>query len=63
MDAITPHIEFEHIKGKENVLPDSLSKLSHLGIHNDNDPEDPSQENSKSIFDIDGNIIKSLDND
>ena len=35
--AITPHIEFKHIKGKENILADSLSRLRHLGLHDDND--------------------------
>ena len=40
MHTITPHIEFEHIKGKNNVLADSLSKLRHLGLQDDNDPEE-----------------------
>ena len=39
MHAITPHVEFEHIKGKNNVLVDSLSRLGCLGLHDDNDPE------------------------
>ena len=26
MHAITPHIEFEHIKGRDNILGDSLSR-------------------------------------
>ena len=29
MHAITPDIEFKHIKGKDNVLMDSLSRLKH----------------------------------
>ena len=42
--VITPHIEFEHIKGKNNVLADSLSWLRCLDLHDDNDPEWPGQE-------------------
>ena len=37
--SITPHIEFKYIKGKENVLADSLSRLRCLGLHDDNDPK------------------------
>ena len=50
MHAITPHIEYEHIKGKENVLADSLSRLHCLSLHGDNDPEEPGQEYVKSIL-------------
>ena len=39
MHAITPHIEFEHIKGKNNVLVVILSWLRHLGLHDYNDQE------------------------
>ena len=60
--AITPHIEFEHIKGKNNVLTDSLSRLRCLGQH-DNDPEDPVQEYRKPVFETHENITHSLDND
>ena len=56
MHAKTNHIEFKHIKGKDNVLVDSLSGLRHLGLHDDNDPEKPGQEYGKSIFDTDENI-------
>ena len=42
MHAITPHIKLKHIKGEDNVLADSLSRLRHLGLHDDNDPEDQS---------------------
>ena len=61
MHAITPHIEFEHSKRKNNVLADSLSRLRCLGIHDDNDPERLGQEYGKSIFKTDENIIHSLD--
>ena len=37
--AITPYIDFKHVKGKENMLVDSLSRLRCLGIYEDNDPE------------------------
>ena len=41
MHAIAHYIEFEHIKGKDSVLAGSLSRLRHLGLHHDNDPEEP----------------------
>ena len=63
MHAITPHFEFKHIKGKENSLVDSLSRLRYLGLHDDNDPEGPGQEYGKSIFNTDENMINSLDSD
>ena len=63
MHALTPYIEFKHIKGKENVLADSLSRLRWLDLHDDNDPEEPGQECGKSIFDTDKNMTNSLDSD
>ena len=63
MHAVTPHIEIEHMKGKDIVLADSLSRLRCLGLHDDNDPEEPGQECDKSIFETDVNIKLSLDND
>ena len=63
MHVTTPCIEFKHIKRKDNVLADSLSRLRHLGLQDNNDLEEPGQEYSKSIFDTDENIINSLDND
>ena len=30
--AITPYIKFKHIKGKENILADSLSQICTLGV-------------------------------
>ena len=53
MYTITPCVEFEHIKGKDNVLADSMSRLRHLGLHGNNDPEEPGQECGKSIVDTD----------
>ena len=63
MHGIVPHIEFEHIKGKNNVLVDSLSRLRSLCLHDNYDPEEPGQEYGKSIFETDENIIHSLEND
>ena len=63
MHAITPHIVFEHIKGKNNVLADSLWWLRCLGLQVDNGSEEPGQEYGKSIFETDENIIHSLNND
>ena len=59
--AIIPHIESKHIKGKENILANSLSRLRWLGLHDDNDLEKPGQEYGKSIFDMDGNMVNSTD--
>ena len=61
MHAITSHIEFKHIIGKENILADNLSRLRYLGLHDDNDPE--YQEYGKYIFDIYENMTNSLDSD
>ena len=63
MHAITPHMEFEHIEGKNNVLADSLSRLRHLGLHDDNDSKEQGQEDGKSIFETDKSIIHSIDDD
>ena len=57
MHAITPHIEFKHIKEKENIW------LTCPGLHSDNDSEKPGQEYGKSIFGTDENMINSLDSD
>ena len=48
--ALTPYIEFEHIKVKENILADSLSKLKPLGLYEANTPEKEGHEYGKSIF-------------
>ena len=37
--VITPYINFEHIKGKENVLANSLSRLQTLGLYKANEPK------------------------
>ena len=61
--SITPHIEFEHIKRKKNVLAESLSRLRCVGLHDDNDPEEPGQEHGKSIFDAHKNTVNSIKSD
>ena len=40
-----------------------MSRLRHLGLHEDNDPEDPGQEYGKYNFETGENIIHSLDDD
>ena len=54
--AIALHTDFKYMKGKENVLVDSWSRLRCLGIYEDNDPE-------KSWYecDIDKNTVCSVD--
>ena len=46
-----------------NVLVDSLSRLRCLGLHNDNDLEEPGQEYDKSIFETDENTVNNIDSD
>ena len=48
--SIIPHIEFEHIKGKENVLANTLSRVRYLGLHEDNNPEDSGHNYGKLIW-------------
>ena len=48
--SIIPHNEFEHIKGKEDILADSLSRLKTLGLYENNGPEKPGHEYGESIF-------------
>ena len=61
--SITPHIEFKHIKGKQYVLVDSLSRLRCLGLHNDNNTEESGQEYGRSIFNMDENTVNSINSD
>ena len=61
--AITPHVEFEQFKGKASVLVDRLSRLWCLGLHVDNDPEEPGKEYGKSIYDTDENVVNSIYSD
>ena len=42
--SFSPHVTFQHIKGKDNVLADSLSHLQCLGIYEKSPPEKPGEE-------------------
>ena len=59
--TITPHIEFKHIKGKENILADSSSKLKTLGLYETNTPEKEGHEYGKSVFDLEPETVCSVD--
>ena len=48
-----PILNVNTLMGKETILVDSFSRLRHLGLQDDNDPEEPGQEYGKSIFDMD----------
>ena len=45
------------------MLADSLSRLRHLGLHEDNDPEKSGYEYGKSIVDTNENTVCSIDSD
>ena len=38
--VITPCIDFEHIKGRDNIFADILSRLKTFGLYEANDPKD-----------------------
>ena len=59
--AIMPYIDFKHIKGNENMLSDSLSRLKCLGLYEDNDPEKTRCEYCKSIDDNEVEAICDVD--
>ena len=59
--SITPYIDFEHIKGKENVLADSFLKLKTPGLYENNDPEKAWHEYGKSIFNSDLEVVCNAD--
>ena len=46
-----------------NVIVESLSRVKCLGLHDNNDPEEPGQEYRKSIVETDENIMHILDDD
>ena len=48
--SISPHIIFQHIKGKDNILADSLSQLQCLGLYENSPPEKLGEEYSVVIF-------------
>ena len=54
--SIMPYITFEHIKGKDNILADSLSHLQCLGLYEKIPPEKLGEDFGITIFD-EGEII------
>ena len=58
--AITPYINFEHIKGKENVLANSLSRLQTLGLYEANKPKKEGHEYGKSILNSETEMVCSI---
>ena len=57
-----PHyIAFKHIKGRDNILANSLSRLKTLGIYEANGCEEPGGDYGKSIFDTDSDVIFAVD--
>ena len=62
IQSLTPYIDFEHIKGKENELANSLSTLQVLGLHEANEPEKEGHEYSKSISNSEAEIVYSIGN-
>ena len=55
--AIIPYIDFEHIKGRGNILADSLPRLKNLDLNEANDPKELGSEYGKSIFETDSEIV------
>ena len=49
--SILPHVTFQCIKGKDNILADSLSHLQHLGLYEKSPPGKPGEEYGITIFD------------
>ena len=52
-----------NILKKRKCASKQLSRLRHLGLHEDIDPEELGYEYGKSIFDTDENTVCSIDND
>ena len=59
--TINPHIGFEHIKGKENILADSLSRLKILGLYETNTPEKEGHGYSKFVFNLEPETVCNID--
>ena len=53
IQVILPFIGLNHIKGRDNILADSLLRLEILGLYEANDPKELGSEYGKSIFDTD----------
>ena len=61
MHAITPYIDYEHIKGRDNVMTDSLSRLETLGLYETSGLIELEREYGKFIFDTESEIICDVD--
>ena len=48
---------------RRKCISRSWSRLRHLGLHEDNYPEESGQEYCKSIFNMDENTVNSIDSD
>ena len=48
--VITLNTDFEHIKGSNNTMTDSLSTLKALDLYEANDPKEPVSKYFKSTF-------------
>ena len=55
--SITPYITFKHIKGKDNILADSLTQLQRLGLYEKCPCEEDNQDEVITIFN-EGKSIK-----
>ena len=59
--SMSPHITFQHIKGKDNILADSLSHLQCLGLYEKSSPQKKiGEEYGISIFDEGETIHKNV---
>ena len=56
MFLISLHITCQYIKGKDNILTDSLSHLQHLQLYEKSPQEKPGEEYRIKIFDEDETI-------
>ena len=58
---ITPYIDFKYIKGRDNILADSLLRLKTLRLYEVNDPEEPGERIWQVYFDRDLEIVCDVD--
>ena len=59
--AITPYIDFEHIKGRDNILVESISRLKTLGLYKANDPNGQEVNMANLFFDTCSETICDFD--
>ena len=60
--AITPYIDFEHIKGIENILAGSVSWIQTLGLYEAKASKKDGHEYGESIFDSETETVCSVEN-